>query len=94
VTWARIGTIAGALAALYFVFSFYAQAQSDSAEQVTLVEAVEALAAIHVRQDTVDAAEARLKAEWCLAGKLVDPGDCAIVLLPAVSAAPPAEPDP
>jgi len=84
-----VAAVAGFVTTAYFVFSFYAQAQTDSEEQVTIVQAVEKLTAIHVRQATVAEAEAKLIAEWCLAGKMADPTDCPVVLLPAVSAAAP-----
>jgi hypothetical protein len=89
---AIVMALAGLTTTAYFLFGVYAQAQSDSEEQVTIVQAVEALTAIHVRQATVAEAEAQMLERLCREGSL-DVTHCpALVvpmMLPAVSAAPP-----
>jgi hypothetical protein len=56
----------------WWTFSFVSTAQTDHTEQVTIVEAVEKLTAIHIRQDTVEEAEEALLKQLCEEGKLVE----------------------
>jgi hypothetical protein len=65
-------------------FGHISMANDDHDEQVILVDAVEKLTTIHVRQDTVAQAEDAMIEKLCRAGKL-DPIDCP-GMLPAVSA--------
>jgi hypothetical protein len=79
-----IGLAVTALAGAWWGFEHVSTANDDHEEQVILVEAVEKLTAIHIRQDTVATAEAAMIEKLCRAGKL-DPVDCP-GMLPAVSA--------
>jgi hypothetical protein len=57
---------------LWWWFGHISVAQTDHTEQVTIVEAVEKLTEIHIRQDTVEKAEEELLKKLCDEGKLVD----------------------
>jgi hypothetical protein len=56
----------------WWAFGFVSTAQTDHTEQVTIVEAVEKLTAIHIRQDTVEEAEEALLKQLCEEGKLTE----------------------
>jgi hypothetical protein len=53
-------------------FGHISEAKTDHTEQVTIVEAVEKLTAIHIRQDTVEEAEKAQLKKLCDEGKLID----------------------
>jgi hypothetical protein len=53
-------------------FGHVTMAQSDHTEQITLVEAVEKLTTIHIRQSTIEEAREKQLKELCEAGKLID----------------------
>jgi hypothetical protein len=57
---------------VWWWFGHISTAQSDHTEQLTLVEAVEKLTTIHIRQSTIEEARAKQLKELCEAGKLVD----------------------
>jgi hypothetical protein len=53
-------------------FGHISVAQTDHKQQITLVEAVEQLAAIHIEADTVEKAEKAQLKKLCDEGKLVE----------------------
>ena len=59
-----------AIGALWWFFEHTAQAEDQAKEQAVIVQAVEKLTEIHVRQTTVDEAEEALIAKLCREGKL------------------------
>jgi hypothetical protein len=85
-----VGLAVTGLAGLWWSFDHVSTANDDHDEQIVLVEAVDKLTKIHIRQATVEEAELAMIEKLCRAGKL-DPIDCP-GMLPAVSApAPPPE---
>jgi len=59
----------------WWFFEHVSMAQGDHEEQITLVEAVEKLTSIHIRQATVAQAEAAQLDRLCREGK-IDPREC------------------
>ena len=55
---------------VWYLSAHDADAQTEKAEQSTLVQAVEKLTAIHERQETVEQAERALRARLCAQRKL------------------------
>jgi hypothetical protein len=82
-----VGLVVTGAAAMWWGFEHVSVAQDDHEEQVTIVQAVEKLTMIHVRQATVAQAEYEMIEKLCREGKL-DPVECP-GQLPAVSAGPP-----
>lgn len=79
ILWKQIASVLGFLAlvvpSIWFLADLSASAEGSKKKTVTLEQAVKALTDIHVRQETVEQAEARLKAKLCAEGKL-KPEDC------------------
>lgn len=77
--WGKIATVLGVLAvlvpAVWFFADLSASAEGSERKTETLEQAVKKLTDIHVRQETVEQAEKRLKAKLCSEGKL-KPEDC------------------
>lgn len=72
---AVIGFTAVVVPGVWFVADLSASAEGSKKKTETLEEAVKKLTDIHVRQETVAQAEARLKAKLCAEGKLTG-DDC------------------
>lgn len=72
---AVIGFLAVLIPGVWFMADLSASAEGSKKKTATLEEAVKALTDIHVRQETIEQAEARLKAKLCADGKL-KPEDC------------------
>jgi len=77
--WVKIGAVVGVLipvgGLVWYVATHDAFANEEAVEQKTLVEAVQKLTDIHVRQETVEQAEKNLKLRLCADGKLAG-ADC------------------
>lgn len=75
----------------WWFFEHVSMAQEDHEEQITLVDAVEKLTMIHMRQETVAQAEDAMMERLCREGK-IDPRECPGLPTPiAVPAPPPVE---
>jgi hypothetical protein len=77
--WVKIGAVLAVLipvgSFVWYVATHDAFASEEAVEQKTLVEAVQKLTEIHVRQETVEQAEKNLKLRLCAEGKLAG-ADC------------------
>ena len=77
--WTKIGAVLAVVIPLsggvWWVATQTAFAEDQAKEQEKIVEAVEVLKDIHLKQETVREAEIRLKAKLCAEGKLTG-ADC------------------
>jgi len=78
-SFAKLATVVGFVAILvpgiWFLADPSASAEGSEKKTETLEQAVKKLTDIHIRQETVAQAEARLKAKLCAEGKLTG-DDC------------------
>jgi len=74
--------LSAALFGVWWFFGHVAQAEGDHNEQVVLAEVVKGLAAIHLKIDTVEEAEAAQIVRLCMEGKL-DAVHCPPIALPS-----------
>ena len=78
-SFAKLATVVGFVAILvpgiWFLADLSASAEGSEKKTETLEQAVKKLTDIHIRQETVAQAEARLKAKLCAEGKLTG-DDC------------------
>jgi hypothetical protein len=75
---AAMGVAASLIAALLWLFTIHATAQSNKTDLRSAQEQLEILTDIHQRQDAADEAKRKLTLKLCAEGSLVGPRCCAV----------------